>query len=246
MSKEKETIDYQKGLTFEQVWATIQENHQKFQDRLEKLTDKYDTIFEREAKERQERQKAYEERRKAEAAAEAERRKETEERLKKLDAFVEETSRIVRETTSKMGKLDKRFGEVVEHLVAPNIVEQFNELGYHFNTNYRTNLDISENDQLVSEVDILLENRKTVAVVEVKAKPTKHDIRRHLKRMQIVRRWYCEQYPNIDKDFIGAVAGAVFPEHVKQFAIENGFYVITQTGDTVKIDVPEDFKPRIF
>jgi hypothetical protein len=43
---------------------------------------------------------------------------------------------------------------------------------------------------------------------------------------------------------VGAVAGAIIPKEVKPFAIKNGFYVVEQAGDTVKIDVPEGFVPR--
>jgi hypothetical protein len=34
------------------------------------------------------------------------------------------------------------------------------------------------------------------------------------------------------------------PKSVRAAALKAGFYVITQTGDTVKIDVPEDFIPK--
>jgi hypothetical protein len=33
-------------------------------------------------------------------------------------------------------------------------------------------------------------------------------------------------------------------DDVKTAALKTGFYVITQTGDTVKIDVPEGFVPK--
>jgi hypothetical protein len=227
----EETINYEKGLTFEKVWASIQ----KLGDKIESLTDKYDAIFEREAKERQEWLKAEEERRKAADKSMAE-----------LKKFVAETSRIVLGTNSKIGYLDKRFGEVIEHLVAPNIAARFNEIDYDFKEISERNLKIFENDQVITEVDILLENSKTIAVVEVKATPTKRDIKKHLKRIPIVRQWYCQLHGNTDKEFIGAIAGAVFLKNVKQFAIENGFYVVIPSGDTLKIDVPKDFKPKIF
>jgi hypothetical protein len=220
----EETINYEKGLTFEKVWASIQ----KLGDKIESLTDKYDAIFEREAKERQERLKA------------------ADKSMAELKKIVTETSRIVLGTNSKIGYLDKRFGEVIEHLVAPNIATRFNELGYDFKEISERNLKIFENDQVITEVDILLENSKTIAVVEVKATPTKRDIKRHLKRIPIVRQWYCQLHGNTDKEFIGAIAGAVFLKNVKQFAIENGFYVVIPSGDTLKIDVPKDFKPKIF
>jgi hypothetical protein len=34
------------------------------------------------------------------------------------------------------------------------------------------------------------------------------------------------------------------PSSVKTAALKEGLYVITQTGDTVKIDVPEGFVPK--
>jgi hypothetical protein len=43
---------------------------------------------------------------------------------------------------------------------------------------------------------------------------------------------------------LGAVAGAIAPEEVKAFAVKNGFFVLEQSGDTVRISVPADFKPK--
>jgi predicted AAA+ superfamily ATPase len=148
-------------------------------------------------------------------------------------------------TNRSIGELGNRFGELAEHLVAPNIAKRFNELGYHFVGVARGGFEIFENDQVVTEIDILLENEKTIAIIEVKSKPTMQDIKKHLKRMSIVRKHY-DQIGKAHKVLIGAVAGAVFPDKVKKFTIETGFYVITQSGDTVKIDVPENFKPKIF
>jgi hypothetical protein len=34
------------------------------------------------------------------------------------------------------------------------------------------------------------------------------------------------------------------PDSVRTAALKAGFYVIVQTGDTVKIDVPEGFIPK--
>jgi 5'-3' exonuclease len=254
----KESINYQKGLTFEQVWASIQE-----------LGKKYDAIFEREAKEREERQaKERQEREEREAKereewlkadkerqerrakewqewlkADKELQKAADKRMKKLEKVVEETSRDLKR---KVIGLNNSFGEMVKHLVAPNIIAKFNKLGYDFDAANRKNIEISENGQFVTEVDLLLESGKTVAVIEVKTRPTLDEIRNHLERMPIVRRWYCKRYGSAPRKFIGAVAGVTFTKNVKQFAIENGFYVLTQTGDTFKIGVPKDFKPKIF
>jgi hypothetical protein len=78
--------------------------------------------------------------------------------------------------------------------------------------------------------------------VEVKAKLTIPDVRDHIERMEKLRR-YADEHGD-RRQFIGAVAGAIIPKEVKPFAIKSGFYVVEQAGDTVKIDVPEDFVPR--
>ena len=44
----------------------------------------------------------------------------------------------------------------------------------------------------------------------------------------------------------GAVAGAIFGTIEKKAAIEAGFYVLEQSGDTMKMDIPDDFVPRDF
>jgi hypothetical protein len=42
----------------------------------------------------------------------------------------------------------------------------------------------------------------------------------------------------------GAIAGAIFGAAEKKATMEAGLYVVEQSGDTMKIDVPEDFVPR--
>jgi hypothetical protein len=56
-------------------------------------------------------------------------------------------------------------------------------------------------------------------------------------------RKYADEH-NDKRDLIGAAAGAIVPDGVKKFALSNGFYVIEQSGDTLKIDVPPGFVPR--
>ncbi|MCL1867418.1 MAG: hypothetical protein FWF72_00485, partial [Paludibacter sp.] len=54
-----------------------------------------------------------------------------------------ETDRIVKENAVQIGKLSKRMGEVVEHMVAPNLREKFRELGYDF-PKANPNSDVSD------------------------------------------------------------------------------------------------------
>jgi hypothetical protein len=79
--------------------------------------------------------------------------------------------------------------------------------------------------------------------VEVKSKPAEKDIAHHIRRLEILRNWR-EKRQEKSKRILGAIAGAVFPASLQEAVIEAGLYVIVQTGDTMKISVPEGFKPR--
>jgi hypothetical protein len=78
--------------------------------------------------------------------------------------------------------------------------------------------------------------------VEVKYKPRNADIDSFVKRLEVLRQYKDEIR---DKRGIrGAIAGAVFRDSVKKAVLKAGLYVIEQTGDTVRISIPEGFKPK--
>jgi hypothetical protein len=161
--------------------------------------------------------------------------------MRELDRQMKETDRQMKETDRKIGELGNRFGELAEHLVAPSIKEKFNALGYHFD-------EISQDKEIVYpdgkylEVDILLENETFSIAVEVKAKPKIPDIDDHIKRLEFLRRHMDKRHDG--RKLQGAIAGAIMPQNVRDYTLKSGFYVIEQTGDTVKIDVPKGFIPR--
>ena len=191
--------DYPRGVTFEQVWASLQDlaASQKETDRL--------------IKENAERQK--------------------------------ETDRIVKRNARQMGGLHNRFGEMAEHLVKPGIFKRFNELGYHFDAVSRGGQEIrGEDGKIKAEIDLLLENGETVMAVEVKATVKMKHIEEHIKRLEILRDSRRKKHDL--RQVEGAIAGAIFGAEEKKAVIEAGFYVIMQSGDTMKIEVPEGFVPR--
>ena len=168
--------------------------------------------------------------------------KETDRRMMETDRQMKETDRQMKETDRKIGKLGNRFGELVEHLVAPSIKEKFNEINFDFDT-VSQNIKISDaSKQCVTEVDILLENGDIAIAVEVKAKPLQEDVDDHINRIEVLRRR--ADAHNDTRKFRGAIAGAIMSDSVRNYAHKKGFYVIEQTGDTVKITMSENFIPR--
>jgi RecB family endonuclease NucS len=212
MNMEAQTREPQMGLTFEKVWASLMELREESRDTDRRLKDTDRLI--RELRESQQ----------------------------ETDRLVKETDRLVKETSKSLGGRNNSFGELAEHLVAPNIKEKFNALGYHFKGIAENQRIANEQGQIIAEIDILLENSNYIVAVEVKSKPKNADIDNFVKRLGVLRQYKDE---NNDKRKIrGAIAGAVFHDAVKRVTLEAGFYVIEQTGDTVKISVPEEFKPK--
>jgi hypothetical protein len=208
-----QTQPYPRGLDFEQVWAALIENREQFKETDRKIQEV------------------------------AERQKETDRLMKENREQFKETDRLMKENARQIGKLGNRFGELVEHLVAPNISEKFNELGFCFT---KTAMDVvikdPQNPKNDAEVDVLLENGDIVIAVEVKSKPNDKDVNDHARRMEVLRRHADEKGDR--RRYQGAIAAAVISEAVRRYILKKGFYVIEQTGDTVRINIPKGFKAR--
>ncbi|MDR2718321.1 MAG: hypothetical protein LBB89_09700 [Treponema sp.] len=163
--------------------------------------------------------------------------------FEKVWAILKEVAERQKETDRIVGDLGNRFGELAEHLVAPAIHKRFNELGYHFNGVAPGGYEVRDDaGKTITEVDILLENDDHIVAVEVKAKTHIKDIEHHIKRLEILREHRNKHHDT--RKIQGAIAGAIFGSAEKEAAIEAGFFVLEQSGDTVKMDIPENFVPR--
>ena len=197
------TPDYQRGLTFEKVWAALMEQ--------------------RERQEKEARQ--------------------MKERHEEIDRQMEKTDRQMKRLNKQMGDLHRKFGQIAEHLVAPGIAKRFNELGFHFDSvSPGGHKILDEQGNTKAEVDILLENGDYIVAVEVKTTPVVKDVEHHTRRLEILRehRSRRRDYRKIQ----GAIAGAIFSREAKDAVIEAGMYVLEQSGDTMKMEIPKDFKPK--
>ncbi|MDR2662988.1 MAG: hypothetical protein LBC31_08335 [Treponema sp.] len=159
-------------------------------------------------------------------------------------AAMMETDKKFKETDRRIGELGNRFGELAEHLVTPNIAEKFRALNYTFT---RAGPDVeffSSDGKFLAEVDVWLENGDFAMAVEVKSKLRKDHVEAHIKRMGVLRAYMDERKD--PRKLLGAMAGAIVPGELRSYVLKKGFYVIEQSGDTVKIEAPEGFKPRMW
>jgi ATPase subunit of ABC transporter with duplicated ATPase domains len=203
----KKAIPTGKGLTFEKVWAMMQETDRQMKEN-------------------------------------AEQQRETDRQMKEsAERFEREMKESSERLNKQLGELGNRFGEMVESMVVPNLITKFHELGFVFEKAYKDAEIKDKANNIFAEVDITLENGDKVMIVEVKSKPKTEDVSEHVERMEKVRR-----HGDLHGDrrtFLGAVAGMVFSDGVKKFAMKNGFYVIEPSGETFIITAPEGiYSPR--
>ncbi|MDR2865302.1 MAG: DUF4670 domain-containing protein [Spirochaetaceae bacterium] len=173
--------------------------------------------------------------------AEAKARKEREEadRRQQEAAFLAEQR--MKQIDKSLGRLTNRIGEIIEHLVTPNVLEKFKKMGFSFDSTARNIQIQDQNGKTLAEIDTVFQNGEDIMIVEVKTHPTTDDIGRHVKRMTLLKTH--KRYAGLN--LYGAIAAAVIDGETRNYAIEQGFYVLEQSGDTMKI-LPDDpdFKPK--
>jgi len=161
---------------------------------------------------------------------------ETDRMIKELTESQKETDRIAKGSAYEIGKLNKRMGEVVEFMVAPNLCEKFREFGFNFSESSQRKQVTDKANKISFEIDVFLENYSKAMLVEVKTTPTTEDVKDHVKRLEKMRK-YADLHGN-KRTFLGAVAGVVIKDNVKKYVLKQGFFVIEPSGDGFNITSP--------
>ena len=93
-------------------------------------------------------------------------------------------------------------------------------------------------------LDIFIENGDIAIVVEVKYKMREHHFEEFFNKMEKYR-----QYADRKQDkrkFYGAIAAVIINDEHRKKVVDNGIYLIEPSGDSMKINIPDDFKPRLW
>ncbi|MBF0627584.1 MAG: DUF3782 domain-containing protein [Magnetococcales bacterium] len=176
---------------------------------------------------------------------------ETDRRFKETDLKFQETDRQIKELARqselrskeldrRLGQLGGRLGEFVEGLVAPACEILFEQRGipiHHVSRRVTAKLPGGR----FMEIDLLVENTDTLALVEVKSKMTVKDVEEFMEDLTNFREFF-PRYA--DLKVMGAIAAMVIEENVMRFAINQGLFVIVQAGDNVRMANDQNFVPR--
>jgi hypothetical protein len=158
----------------------------------------------------------------------------------RIDKLGEKVDRV----TANVGGLNLSMGDLVETLVGPHLGENFDAYNYNLKRVYRRVPIYDDNNRLRSDIDILLSNTTVCMAVEVKRWLEKTaQVDEHIKRMQLIR-----QYPPAEvkgKKLLGAIVGAVVTPEAREYAEQNGFFILELMGEDVRLLEPsKDFKPK--
>jgi hypothetical protein len=228
------TAEYEKGLTFEKVWAALMEDRQRQEeDRRER--EKVHTEMDR----------RMEESRKEMEWQMAESKKETDRQIRKTEETVDKMAARVDRVTQNVGGLNRSMGELIETLIAARLWEKFDAYPYNLKQAYqRMPIYEGHTSRVLTDIDIMLVNGEYVMAVEVKAHLNrKDDVDHHLRRMDLIRKYPPTQC--IGKKLLGAMAGGAVDPDVQEYAHSAGLFVLELTGGAVRrAEPPQGFAPH--
>ncbi len=167
-----------------------------------------------------------------------------EERFKDTDRLFRETSEELRKdfakTRKEVANVTDALGRFSENMVAPALVRLLNQVG----------IPISETAVRVRsplrriEYDIVAVNGDVVVVVSVKTRLNAEHVKTFIEERLTI---FKEVFPRYrDMKLLGAVAGMSVEQEADAYAIKQGLFALTQSGDNIRLVNPEDFVPKVF
>ncbi|MCL2809092.1 MAG: hypothetical protein FWD24_03370 [Treponema sp.] len=120
-------------------------------------------------------------------------------------------------------------------------MDKFQELGFDFKeASNKVKVRNKKND-IRFEIDIFLQNGDVAMLVEIKTDLTISDINKHIIRIEKMR-IYADSRGD-KRRFLGAVAGVVVNDAEREYALNQGFFLIEPNGEDFYITSPYN-KPK--
>ena len=160
--------------------------------------------------------------------------------MAETDRKMEKTDRMIKATNKQIAALGSRIRQIVENMVAGNIVEKFQAFGYDVTECCPHRSFKNKKLGIGGEIDLFLDNGDIAILIDVKTTLETADVREHIGRLQKYRRFVDARGTGNMKRYIGAVAGGVVKDEAAEFAQQNGLYVIVQSGEAVDIITPPE------
>jgi len=150
--------------------------------------------------------------------------------------YEQERKKDKAEFNERLGNYINLFGDFTEYVMAPKLCEKFNELGFDFSTSIRNTRVRDKTNNIFFETDAVLENYDKAMIVEIKTELTVERINKHIERLEKMRR-YADLHGD-KRTFLGAVAGVVVDDEARDYALNQGLFLIEPAGEELNITPP--------
>ena len=157
----------------------------------------------------------------------------TDEQMRKTDEQMKKTDEKIVKLTENINGVNKSIGEDAETFFYTSL--QKNPYLGEIKFDFVDKRFFRKKDGVSLEIDVFMENGKSVGLVEVKNKVTKKAIGQIENQVNKFK----DFHPSFNNYKIyGAIAGKIFPENLQREALKKGFFVIVQQGDHVEVMSP--------
>jgi hypothetical protein len=155
-----------------------------------------------------------------------------------------EVAAQLKETGKQLGGLHNSMGDLIETLFASHLGEKFDAYNYNLKQIRRRVPIYDDDNRMRSDIDILLSNTDVCVAVEVKRwLEDTAQVDDQIKRMGLIRQFTPPEVKG--KKLLGAIVGAVVTPEAREYAEQNGFFVLELTGEDVRLlEPPEGFQPK--
>ena len=155
--------------------------------------------------------------------------------------YEQERKKDKAEFNERLGNYINLFGDFTEYTMAPKLRDKFMEIGLDFP---RTNRNMKVKDKVNNiflETDVMLENGDKAMMVEIKTQLTVERINKYIERLEKMRK-HADSHGD-KRAFLGAVAGVVVDKDAREYALNQGLYLIEPAGEDLTI-TPPNGKPK--
>ena len=165
---------------------------------------------------------------------------ETERKYRETYELIKESSLKTDKYLGKIKEFDRNWGKLIESLVAPGMVAQFQKLNMEINGMTQRVQKKKQGKNI--EIDVLLINNKVIIPVEVKTTLDVKAVNEHIEKHLIPFKMFFPEYK--DNIVYGAVAYIHKEENADRYAYKKGLFVLTfGDSDLVVIKNDKQFKP---
>ena len=160
----------------------------------------------------------------------------TDEQLNKTHKEIQELKEVQKETSKAVKKVSRLFGisenkqaAIIEDVFHNSLIKTMTVNGVQYNY-IDKNIKMKEGKKEIGELDIILYNGRTIALIEVKTKAHPNDLTLLYKLLENYRK----KHPADQREIFLYYASFCFTSQIEQEASEKGIGLLTVQGDTIE------------